>query len=133
MSERYNYLEQVAEDAKDAILERMDEWDFDDREELEEVAYDELWSDDSVTGNASGSYFCNAWEAEEAICHNLNLLGEAREEFGGCCDVLKDGAETCDVMIRCYMLAQAIGTALDELEEEDVISYPADEEGEEEV
>lgn len=127
--ENYNYLEQVTADAKEAILENMEYWNFDDREELEEVAHDELWADDSVTGNGSSSYFCNAWNAEEALCHNLDLLAEACEEFGQ--DIgwmFKRGAEFCDVTIRCYLLSQAIAAALDELEEEGKISYPSDEE-----
>lgn len=124
--ENYNYLEQVTADAKEAILENMEYWNFNDREELEEVAHDELWADDNVTGNGSSSYFCNAWKAEEAICHNWDLLAEACEEFGF--EVVKQGAEACDVTIRCYLLGQAIAAALDELEEERKISYPADEE-----
>ena len=102
-----------------AILENMEYWSFDDREELEEVARDELWVDDSVTGNASGSYFCNAWKAEEALAHNWDLLAEALREFGlDGTDVLERGAEAMDVTIRCYLLGQAIAEALDELEEE---------------
>ena len=31
-------------------------------------------------------------------------------------DVLKDGAEACDVTIRCYLLGESIGQALDDLE-----------------
>lgn len=132
MSECYNYLEVVTEDVKSAILERMDEWDFSDRDELEQVANDELWVDDGVTGNASGSYYCSTWRAEEALCHNWDLLADAIEEFGGDADILKQGAESCDVTIRCYLLGQAINAALDELEEEGKISYPADDEDEEE-
>ena len=128
MSEKYNYLEQVTSDAKEAILENMSEWNFNDRDELEQIANDVLWTDDGVTGNASGSYYCNAWKAEEAICHNWDLLEEAIDEFGGDTDILQQGAESCDVTIRCYLLVQAIGAALDELEEEGKISYPADEE-----
>ena len=127
--ENYNYLEQVTADAKEAILENMEYWDFDDREELEEVAHDELWVDDSVTGNGSGSYFFSTWKAEEALCHNLDLLNEACEEFGeDIGEAVKQGAEACDVTIRCYLLGQSIAAALDELEEEGKISYPADEE-----
>ena len=128
MSERYDYLEQVTSDTKNAILERMDEWEFNDRDELEQVVNDELWTDDSVTGNASGSYYCNAWKAEEALCHNWDLMADAIAEFGGDTDILQQGAEACDVTIRCYLLGQAIGAALDELEEEGKISYPVDEE-----
>ena len=126
--ENYNYLEQVTTDAKEAIIENMEYWDFDDREELEEVAHDELWADDSVTGNGSGSYFFSTWKAEEALCHNWDLLAEALTEFDGDTDILRQGAEACDVTIRCYLLSQAIAAALDELEEEGKISYPADKE-----
>ena len=126
MSECYDYLEQVTSDAKEAILENMEYWDFTDRDELERAAYDEFWTDDSVTGNASGSYYCNAWKAEEALCHNWDLLADAIEEFDGDTDILRQGAEACDVTIRCYLLGQAISNALDELEEEGEISYPAD-------
>ena len=127
--ENYNYLEQGTTDAKEAILENMEYWNFDDREELEEVANDQLWADDSVTGNGSGSYFCNAWKAEEALCHNWDLLAEACEEFGqDIGEAVKRGAEECDVTIRCYLLSQAIAAALDELEEEGKISYPAEKE-----
>lgn len=128
MSEKYNYLEQVTSDAKEAILEHMNEWDFNDRDELEQIANDVLWTDDGVTGNASGSYYFNAWKAEEALCHNWDLLEEAIDEFGSDTDILRRGAEFCDVTIRCYLLIQAIGAALDELEEEGKISYPADDE-----
>lgn len=74
------------------------------REDLNE----KLFVEDSVTGNASGSYTFNAWKAEEYLCHNLDLLAEANEEFGGSSDILSDGAEMCDVTIRCYLLWQAI-------------------------
>ena len=122
--ENYNYLEQVTADAKEAILENMEYWIFYDREELEEVAHDELWADDSVTGNASGSYFCSTWKAEEALCHNWDLLAEACEEFGqDIGEAFKRGAEFCDVTIRCYLLSQAIVAALDEVEAEQKIAY----------
>lgn len=124
MSERYNYLEQVTSDAKEAILENMEYWTFYDRDELEEVARDELWVDDSVTGNGSGSYYCNTWRAEEALCHNWDLLAEACEEFGqDIGEAFKRGAEFCDVTIRCYLLSQAIAAALDEVEAEQKIAY----------
>ena len=127
--ENYNYMEQVTTDAKEAILENMKFWNFNDREELEEVAHDELWADDSVTGNGSGSYFFSTWKAEEALCHNRDLLAEACDEFGqDIGEAVKQGAEACDVTIRCYLLGQAIAAALDELEGEGKINYPADKE-----
>ena len=122
--EKYNYLEQVTADAKEAILENMEYWTFYNREELEEVAHDELWADDNVTGNGSGSYYFSTWKAEEALCHTRDLLAEACEEFGqDIGEAVKRGAEFCDVTIRCYLLSQAIAAALDEVEAEQKIAY----------
>ena len=119
MSEYYNYLEAVTADVVDYIKNEVKLSDYDSREELEEALNDELWTVDSVTGNASGSYYCNAWRAEEALSHNWDLLAEALEVFGqDGTDILKQGAEAMDVTIRCYLLGQAIAEALDELEEE---------------
>ena len=80
-----------------------------------EYLNDILWIEDSVTGNASGSYWFNRYKAEEAICHNWDILADACEEL--CCeaDVLNKGAEWADVTIRCYLLGEVIGTVLDEV------------------
>ena len=127
--EKYNYLENVTADAKTAILENLNDWSFTDREELEEIANDELWVDDSVTGNGSGSYTFSTWQAEENLCHNMDLLEEACNEFGqDIGEAVKHGAEQCDVPIRCYLLGQAISAALAELEEEGKIQYQEEEE-----
>lgn len=114
----YNYLENIKADVKEYIDNEINLKDFSDREELEEKLNDTLWTEDSVTGNASGSYYCNSWKAEEALAHNWDLLAEAMKEF--CCevDLLEKGAEWADVTIRCYLLGQAIGEVLDEMEEE---------------
>ena len=125
--ERYNYLEAVTNDAKAAILENMDMWEWHNREELEENANDWLWTADEVTGNGSGSYWFSTYKAEEALCHNWDILADAISDFGGDVDVLRQGAEACDVTIRCYMLGQAISAALDELEEEGKIQYQEEE------
>lgn len=128
----YNYLEAVTNDAKQAILENLKYWEFSDRDELEEKANEELWVDDSVTGNASGSYTFNTWQAEENLCHNMNELEKACDEFGqDIGEAVKQGAEYCDVTIRCYLLSQAISAAIDELEEEGKIQYQEEEEEEE--
>ena len=117
--EKYNYFEAVKNAVLDYINENEIKVTTGNKDELAEQLHDDLWANDSVTGNGSGSYFFNTWKAEEALCHNLDLLGEACEEFGSTADLLKDGAEACDVTIRCYLLPQAISEALDELEEDD--------------
>ena len=127
--EIYNYFKNVTADAKQVILENMNDWNFSDREELEEIANDSLWVDDSVTGNGSGSYTFNTWQAEENLCHNMDQLEEACNEFGqDIGEAVKQGAEYCDVTIRCYLLGQAISAAIDELEEEVKIQYQEEEE-----
>lgn len=123
---QYDYIENVKEDVKEAILDNYTKEEIaqklEDQESKEEFAtklYDDLWIDDSVTGNASGSYTCNAYQAEEYIAHNWDLLIEALEGFGDTeSNPLSKGAEFCDVTIRCYLLGSAIREALDELEEE---------------
>ena len=118
--ERYDYLQAVKDDVKQYIDDNDITITADNREDIEQQLNDDLFCNDSVTGNASGSYYCNAWKAEEALCHNLDLLGEAADEFGddSITNVLKQGPEACDVTIRCYLLSQAISAVLDELEDE---------------
>lgn len=115
--ERYDYLEAVKADVKNYIEENGIKVTSENREELEEQLNDDLFCNDSVTGNGSGSYTFNTWRAEEYLCHNLDLLAEACEGFDSSMDILKDGAEACDVTIRCYLLGQAISEVLNELEE----------------
>lgn len=117
--ERYDYHEAVYNDVCAYIRENIDFADYDTVEDLADHLNDELWTCDSVTGNASGSYTFNAWQAEENVCHNLDLLGEALTEFG--CEpsyLAENGAEACDVTIRCYLLSSCISEALEDMEDE---------------
>jgi DNA-directed RNA polymerase subunit N (RpoN/RPB10) len=118
--EKYNYLESVKQDVREYINEHDIVVNEDNRDEVEQQLNDDCFICDSVTGNASGSYTFNTWQAEENLCHNLDLLGEALTEF--CCEpnyITEKGAEACDVTIRCYLLGQAISEVLDEMLEED--------------
>lgn len=128
----YDYREAVKEDILQYINDEINFEDFDTLDELEEKLNEELFTCDSVTGNASGSYTFSTWEAEENICHNLDLLGEALEEFGSGADYLiNNGAEAADVTIRCYLLGECIAAALEEIED-DFNEAHEDEEDEEE-
>lgn len=119
----YNYFEAVKEDVKNYIENEIDIKkalsEAGDIDSLKNNLYDDLFCNDSVTGNASGSYTFSTWQAEENLCHNMDLLKEALEEFG--CDInyLEKGAEACDVSIRCYLLSSAISEVIDELGLED--------------
>lgn len=113
---KYNYREAVKDDVLEYINNEINFEDFDTLEDLEEHLNDVLFNEDSVTGNASGSYTFNTYEAEENICHNFDLLADALDEFGEACDILRDGAEAADVTIRCYLLGECIADALEEIE-----------------
>lgn len=115
----YDYREAMTEDVKEWIKENIDltEW-TEDREGLEQQLNNDLWTEDSITGNASGSYYCNSYKAEESIAHNWDLLNEALDEFGeNNINVIEKGAEWADVIIRCYLLRSVISDVLDEMEE----------------
>lgn len=122
----YNYLEAIKEDVKeylknDAELDANDL--FYNRSDLEEKLHDDLWTEDSVTGNASGSYTFNRYKAQEYVLDNMDLLEEMCGEFGVDNETIGkkflDGSwEWMDVSIRCYLLGQAISKALEEVEEE---------------
>lgn len=116
--ERYDYLEAVKEDVLNYINENNIVVTSENRDEVEQNLNDTLFTCDSVTGNASGSYTFNAWKAEEYLCHNWDLLVEALTGFGCDMNYLERDAEACDVTIRCYMLGQAISEALDGIENE---------------
>ena len=115
----YNYLREMKEDVKNYLEENAREYEGLGRRTIEERLYKNLWIEDSVTGNASGSYTFNTCEAQEYVGDNLDLLQEAVTEFGYNWEEfnpLAKGFEWCDVTIRCYLLGQAINEALNEVE-----------------
>lgn len=99
------YQEEVKADAIEAIkenLEYVDSWD---------EMYDSLFVDDSVTGNCSGSYYCNSYKAEQAVS-GIIFDEEAVDEFkafGYDGIPTEMGAETCDVIARCIALGLVSG------------------------
>lgn len=103
------YQDEVKSDAMEAIkedLEYNDSW---------EEMYDSLFMDDSVTGNASGSYYFNTAKAAEAVS-GIIFDSDAVDEFkamGYDGIPTEEGAETCDVIARCICLGLVSG----ELEE----------------
>ena len=114
--EKYNYLEQIKKDVKNFIEENKN-YLPNNREEIEEQLNDMLWNDDTVTGNETGSYFRDTDRAAEAIAFNWDLLAEALDAFGYGEEFnpIKKGEDCCDVIIRCYLLPQAIAEVLDEI------------------
>ncbi len=119
--ETYNYNEVVKADIKNYIQDNYTTVEIIDglthRDEFDEHLYNEMWTADEVTGNGSGSYTFSRWQAEENICHNMDLLADALADF--CCGFsdIERGAEFCDVTIRCYLLGPVLAEVLDEFEE----------------
>lgn len=117
----YDYLQAVTYDVVDYLEENV----LDDPNSFEEIASldvdqlnDDLWNEDSVTGNASGSYTMNTLEAEQNLVGNYNLLCRALTEFGeGDKMVIDFGPEAADSTIRCYLLSQAIDDAIEYLKD----------------
>lgn len=117
--DQYDYVQAVKDDVRAWIDEHIDFDDWDDWYDLRDHVYDECWCADAVTGNASGSYFCNAWKAESCLCHNMDLLEEAADAFDGDLgEWVERGAEYCDVSIRCYLLSSAVADVISELQDE---------------
>lgn len=113
----YNYYDEVLYSLVDFIEE--DDWwkaEIEDGASLDRVRdkiYEQAWLNDGVTGNGSGSYYCNSYKAEEALAHNWDLLREVFNEFGCESNPFERGPEACDVTIRCYLLNQVLDEAME--------------------
>ena len=121
MAEAYDYREALREDIKNYLDENEElitEFKT-DKEGLREKLYDDLFIEDFVTGNGSGSYTFDRAQAVENLAYNFDLLADAIEEFGGNYEIIKDGPEACDVTIRCYLLGECIDEVLDEYDFEE--------------
>lgn len=114
--EKYDYHEAVYNDAKEEVANwldyhRQEVQDSDKIEDLESDIYDDLFVNDSVTGNGSGSYWFSSWKAEIALVGNSDLYKEALDEFGGEFD---ESPENRDVTIRCFLLSMKLSEVLED-------------------
>lgn len=115
--EKYDYRSAVSEDIREYLKDHDIVVTPNNINSLEQELYDTLLMEDSVTGNASGSYTFNAWQAAENLCHNWDLLQDTVDEFGDDLgDWIKRGEESCDVFIRCHLMPQCLRKVLDEVE-----------------
>lgn len=131
-----SYLEMVIEDVTSYINDNINLEEYRGRrDDLEEELNDDLWIDDSVTGNGSGSYYFNSYKSREAVLDDMDTVQEALREF--CIDAATIGEkfmneewEYLDVTARCYVLGQAIGEVLDNLENEGIFEEEEEEQEE---
>ena len=138
----FNYVEAVTADVIDVIRDNYTPEEIRqhldiDRDDFTEKLNDDLWIDDAVTGNASGSYTFSSYKARCYVLEDIETVIEAVREF--CCGmdaaeilqkVFNEEWEYFDVTARCYVLGQAIENALDKLDSDtaDIITENDDEE-----
>lgn len=102
--EIYDYQQAVTDD----VVEYLEENVLDDPKSLDELdsidvdeLNDDLWIENSVTGNGSGSYTMNTLKAERNLVGNYNLLCDALTAFGEVDKTIVDfEPEDADVTIR---------------------------------
>ena len=89
----YSYKEEVRKDVKNWMEENKDQWQGLDRHDAFDAVYDACWEDDSVTGNASGSYTFSRWEARQNFFNDVDaeeyLYQACEDSFFGCGDYWK--------------------------------------------
>lgn len=118
--DKYDYREALKADIREWIDENFSEETLkeeltNNREGFQDILEERMRNSDSVTGNASGSYYCSTWKAQEALCHNWDLLENALREFDYYdANILEKGAEWCDVSIRYYLLGTVLSEVLNE-------------------
>lgn len=103
----YNYHIAVKDDIREYIKENYGTV----TEEMRSDVFDEVLDDDSVTGNASGSYTMNSAIAKEYVIENIDLLNRAVDEYGfDKKDIgeqfLSEQWEYLDVLIRLYLVGE---------------------------
>ena len=120
----YNYREAVEKDIREWMEENPELWESeDDMDEVYEIISEAVWTADSVTGNASGSYTFNRFRArqyffedensDEYISDMINAGFIASQDFAGA--VSESNWEAIDVSIRCYLVSECLSKILDEM------------------
>ena len=97
--------------------------DYDSKDQAAWNLYRLMIDDDDITGGGSNSYTYDREDAEAYLAGNLDLLVEALEHFGLGIEILKQGAEKCDVIIRQYLMPQVLSEILDEAEKDGVWDF----------
>lgn len=110
----YNYKEEMIDELESMLKDSDIEFDGKNRgeafEELQDLAFDR-----DLTGNRTGSYWCNELKSERALLGNFDLLQEAIDDFGtqviDSSDLLT--GEHLDILVREHLLPQVIDDVLD--------------------
>ena len=119
----YNYKEQVENDVRDWVKDHSADLKELDRENISDYIFDRCWVNDSVTGNASGSYTFNRSQAREYFFNDSDsdeyisdMISEGYTDAETVGQKIADSDwEWIDVCIRCYLLGEAVSAVLDEM------------------
>ena len=117
---KYDYLAALEYDIKEwCRYEYFNLSEYEDIEDAHEFLHDELWDDDSITGNG-GNWYASTAECEEYLSGNWNLIFNAIENF--CVDMneeikkyKEDTPCFLDCLVRLDLLDKAIGNVLEDL------------------
>ena len=115
----YDYRKVMYADIRNWINDNVD--DFSDWEDLYEKVYEDLWPEDSITGNGLDGYF-DSDSAKAAVQSNWDLCREALEEFCAPEEIgdkfLSKNWLYLDTSIRCYLLGEMLAEVLEDLKKE---------------
>lgn len=120
----YDYKSEMREDIINALSDYFTLAELvealDDPDSLKEKLNDDLWIDDSVTGNGIGSYFFNTYKSREAVLDDMDACLEMISEYDIPAEevgkhFLNEDWEWFDVSIRCYYLYSVVDELVDDL------------------
>lgn len=97
-----DYIDQTRQNVLDALANNPELADMD-----ENAIFDILVTDDSVTGNGSGSYTCDAQEARENIIDCMfesDPMSMLEDSGFTLTSIANNGPEGLDVLFRCQAL-----------------------------
>lgn len=112
----YNYRKEIEKDIRDVLDDYIPYYDTTDPEEIKEKLKDDLWIDDSVTGNGSGIYTNK--DTKPWVMDNMDLCIDALKEFDVSGETIAEHFLTndwdyFDITIRCYLLSECIDEVME--------------------
>lgn len=102
--EFYDYTKCVTDDIEDYLGDRMIDLAHTDIADL----IDKITNDDNVTGCGSGSYTMSTVAAEQNLVGNYDILRDAVAEIWPTFNLLRDGPEAADSLIRQYLVPSIV-------------------------
>ena len=110
----YNYQLEMVDELEDMLKDSDVDFNGKNRgesyEELQDLSFDR-----DLTGNRTGSYWCNELKAERALLGNFDLVQDALDDFGmesvDSPDLIS--GEHLDILVREHLLPAVIDEVLD--------------------